>query len=251
MLRVGFSVSNRFGEPLPRAEVTMWGTAVPQDSGVTAIADESGMGDVLVHGGSVGKSASRFRILWTSEDGVVWGMLVPVTVDIVRSQTGGDLMTRTRIGFSVTMRMVPQALPAPEINHLTRRRLLASVQGKQVHLAYEEARDCLIAGLPNASATMSGRALETAFLSYGSDLGWPVQVWAEKQYTLGAYIEEPALRTEVQTTLGGAFYRRLKAANVTRVVGTHQTGGGLHMDDARQLLRLTTQLIDGWFGKAP
>jgi len=146
------------------------------------------------------------------------------------------------------MRGVPQGMDAPEINHVTRRSLLKSAQLRYVHEAYEEARDAYISGLPNASAALAGKSLETAILVRGLTDGWPVAKWQEERTTLGGYLAKDEVKKAVIAAKGSTFYELLHGLNVTRIVSAHEKFESVHMDDARAALRSVTKLFDAWFG---
>ncbi|HEV2519116.1 MAG TPA: hypothetical protein VGX00_00645 [Thermoplasmata archaeon] len=189
--------------------------------------------------------AIGFTIRWEDPDGVSWGFFTASDLEI--RAVDPKSWESTEQSFVVTTRTFLQALPLPEVKHETREALLATPQFRELHFAYEEARDSMIAGLPNASAAISGKALETAVLLRGSTKGWPVGQWGKSRYALGDLLREQVVREDVEAAFGSGFYRLLVGTNVPRILGAHQKGTHVHMDEARAVLRALTTLIDGWF----
>lgn len=250
MIRIPFRVANRFSEPLGRAQLRVrinpvLGTTVEAQGS----ANEKGSGTLLVNAPfGIGVLEFDFHVLWTDSDGVAWGYGSHTKTELVPVPNSPDVRAKAEVGFVVTTRAFPQALPLPEIDHVTRARLLSVYGWRSLHQAYEEARDSMVAGLPNSAAAMLGKTLETAIYLRGEARGWPVEEWKNRPAMLGGLLVEPLVKADIVSTFSSGFYRKLNAANVVRILGAHQAGEGVNMDDSRAALKQVTQLIDGWFG---
>lgn len=251
MIRIPYHVTNRFGEPLPGAQLrARWEIPLSKPQESTSGTDRRGAGVILFRGSyGPGNCQIQTQVVWTDRDGVVWGGTITLqTVEVLPMAGSPDVSPRASLGFSLTTRAFPQALPLPEMEHGTRTLLLSRAEMRPLHDAYEEARDSMVAGLPNSAAAMLGKTLETAIYLRGETLGWPVDEWKSRPTMLGGLLSEPLVKAEIISTFNPGFYRKLNAANVVRILGAHQAGEGVNMDDSRAALKQVTQLIDGWFG---
>jgi hypothetical protein len=247
-LHLNLSVGNRFGEALPRAvlDLTFPGGRRDYRISVTMGGDgnaETSIPDFPMFPGPV---SYHYSVRWSDEHGVVWGHSASGTINPISTGTRSEF--RATVGFALTMRAVPQGADAPEVDHETRRRLLASEELRFIHEAYEESRDAYVCGLPNASAALAGKCVETAILVRGSADGWPVATWQQEHTTLGGYLGKGEVRKAVLAATSETFYELLRGSNLTRIVGAHEKFESVHMDDARATLRAVTRLLDAWFG---
>lgn len=252
MIRILFAVSDRFGVPLEGAILESRVKHGSETYGIShGSAGKSGKGTMLIDGpAEPGEYWMEYFVHWTDPEGVLWGCNSRTKLKAERVVEGGPLDVLVEQGFSITTRMFPQALPLPEIGHTTRQNLLRSKEGAHVHRAYEEARDSMLAGLPDASAAMSGKAIECAIGLRGVSRQWPLDKWAAERYALGDYLRDPVIEDDLRTCFNEGFYDLLLGTNIPRILAAHQKGTRLHMDEARAVLRSLTQLIDGWFGEA-
>ena len=251
-IRIPVAVSNRFGETLSRANVKgmLIGERNAKESQTSTQPDGKGLLVLESGNGFPGPREVAFLVSWTDDQGVVWGFDTKSRLQLSVTPDRHSLQAEPR-SFGITMRMVPQGLPAPEVGTSTRTALIGSPATRYIHDTYEEARDAFISGLPNASATLAGKTMETAILIRGISRGWPVGDWQERRFTLGNYIGEKVVSTDIIEVFGDGFYDLLRGSNVARIMGAHQKFETIHMDDSRAVLRAVTRLLDGWFGNPP
>jgi hypothetical protein len=251
VLRIPFRVSNRFGEPLGgallQARLAREGADAQIHQSMTG-ADGRGLLLIAKPMGS-GTLAIEFFASWTDPDGVLWSFPVDQTLTLVPVGVSGDVSPSIECSLGIYHRSFPQGMPVPEIGHVTRRALLATKQGRELHHAYEEARDSILMGLPNAAATLTGKGLESAIVLKGVERGWPTVDWLKARYNLATYLNDPRVRAEVEASFERGFYDLLAGAKTARILGAHHTGSHVHMDEAKALLRTLTQVVDTWFGE--
>lgn len=251
MIRLPLIVTNRFGEPLRGAvvHITMGVGRLGQlpEQAITTGRDGRAVAQIASRYGP-GRTPTRFRVTWTGPDGVVWGFGWTQDLALILVRGTMDVTISDELGVTVTTRAFPQPLPLPEVSPATRAALLAGSTHRPLHEAYEEARDSLIAGLPNASAVLLGKTLETAIFLRGATLGWPTTDWAASKKMLGDLLRVDAVKADLEGTFTLAFYRRLLGLNLERIMGAHQLGEAVTVDEARAALGQVTRVLDGWFG---
>lgn len=249
VIRIPFKVSDRFGEIRPgaRVEAEIQTPLGPRPKAI-ALAQSDGRGSLSFRAplGS-GRATIRFSVAWTDPEGVVWGFRATVDMTLEPLGRSAEIGTRVEQGFSITSRIFPQPGEVAEILIAGRKRLGLTATSTQVLLAFDEARDSLLSGLPNASAAISGKTLEASVVARGKESGWPIEKWARARSTLGMYLAYPEVERAVKESKGEGFYRLLVATNVPRILAAHETGSRIHMDEARALLRSVAQLLDAWF----
>jgi hypothetical protein len=250
VLRLPFSVTNRHGIPLVRAELAV--SAIGPDGPVgplfRATTDERGVGELYAGlSAPTGTINLACRIRWTDEDGVVWGFesgLSSPVLPPIEGRGGQEIPVQ---GYIVTTRLQIQAPLPPEITANVRGRIGALRDGRHLLHAYSEARDALIGGFPNSSAVMAGKVIETAIILRGRKLGWPTDEWEKGRFTLGDYLRESAVEQDISKTFSPGFFKLLSGTNVARILGAHQKFERIDMDNARAVLGGVTKLLDGWF----
>ncbi|HZY92877.1 MAG TPA: hypothetical protein VFG07_08955 [Thermoplasmata archaeon] len=189
-----------------------------------------------------------FMIDWTDESGVHWGgTWIGLRPKVAKWLVNDGYAQETP--FVVTMRQSPQALPLPEIGQLTRTLLRQDREGQNLFRAYEEGRDSLIAGLPNASVAVIAKAAEAAIFLRGVRKGWPVSDWAARKRTLGELLAERVVAEDIQSSVSLGFYKSLHGTNAQRIMAVHSGSFDLTIIQATAVLEDVTRLIDAWFGE--
>lgn len=250
MLRIPFQVLNRFGDRLAGADVNaIVLRAGERDESGRATTGDEGSGLLTIDASAEpGRLVLLCSVLWTDAAGVTWGVATEVPVTLAPSRHTPGHLEGQEIRFIVNARLTPQGVPLPELRWATRAAIRARESGERLHERYEEARDAILAGLPNAGGFLIAKALENATWLRGLDQGWPVHEWVGSTPTPGGVLEETEVELDIGATFGENFYERLLEASVAHALGDRTRATGVPMDEARSFFRMVTQLLEGWFG---
>lgn len=254
MFRMPFRISNRFGEPLDGALLDVELSLGPAGQRPTghARANAEGIGEMSINVGRMrpyGAMRGSYRVQWTDPEGVLWGFGGETEWPVTLTPERNHLTTTARIGFTITTRAFPQGLPLPEIRHATRTRIDAMPDGSALLHTYDGCRDAIIAGLPDASAVLAGKTLETALILRGRAKGWPLVEWLKRKPALmiGDYLHEEMVKSDLVSSFSPGFYKHMLGANDWRILGAHQLFERVDMPNAKAVQSNLTKLLDGWF----
>lgn len=256
LLQIPFRVTNRSGQPLEGARVQILLILAAGNPGPRgqAVSDLHGEGVVLINLKGTFSFDAKVRaasfVEWIDPDGVSWELSADNVWGVAKTFDRRHLSTETRKVYVVTSRTFPQVPLPPDLSVKTRSSLSQLLRGRELLHTYDECRDALIAGFPDSSAVLAGKAIETAIILRGESRDWPVDDWVKKRYAVGDYLRETEVERDLISAFSRGFYRLMNGANVARVLGAHQVFGHIDLLNARAVQSDVTKLVEGWFGTA-
>jgi hypothetical protein len=193
----------------------------------------------------------RIAIDYTDENGVVYDFEGEAMFGIPRKEFVGRVdptmpMYPQRRDF-ILGRSRHQKIQEVHLHGLLQHQLAVEPEGSLLLDDHREMCETLIRGYPSAATALAGKVLEGILRIRGERERWWDDAW--DRMTIGALLDEEAVRAAIRKQLGDGWLRKIEGAGALRILGAHHKGVRITMAEANSAANVVNDVLAAWWAK--